>query len=296
MDKEGAQVYDLKDGKAILRLGVPRSEAGRPTANVEPGSGSQSSERQPAPISFPEPSGYLAVSPDGTRLLVTTAIDPKLSAALLNGINQLTRRLPGGIPTLPVDSSIHSIITLWSLETGRQLAEFAKAPGATKLARFSTDGRAIVVYAEDGVTVFRFDSTGNPIAEVVAPPTSRADHAIANAKDVLMPTPDRLYVGTERGVLSTWDRIGGVWRKRFEHQNTGVITRLAVSPSGRTLAAVIYDAAKQGSVLVLDAESGAVKARLDDNVSDLCFLGERSLATSSVRVWNLDEISDQARH
>lgn len=306
MDEEGAQVYDLKDGKAILRLGAPRSETASSTANVEPGSGSHSSERQPTSVSFPKPSGYpgMAVSPDGTRLLVTTKSD--LDVMHWSEIMHLAQILSVGFPVIPSESCFGSLTTLWNLETGRRLAVFANFSGPAKLVRFSTDGRMIVIVAENGsISVLRFDPNGDPVAEVVAPPTSRADRATAGANDVLMPSPDRLYVGTERGVLSTWDRIGGIWRKRFEHQITaantsfkfpGVITRLAVSPSGRTLAAVIIDPMKEGTVLLLDTASGTVKAWLDDHVSDLCFLGEQSIATTSIRIWNLDTLFDKARH
>ena len=277
LDDEGAQVYDLKDGKAVLRIGVPRSQGSDAPTNMAAVSGSTTSEFRPTATVFPQPSGSsgMAVSPDGKRLLVTTT------------------------------SGFQTGVTLWSLETGRRLAVLGDHSDTPRLARFSTDGRAlIIVTANGGVSVTHFIRSGLPITEVIAPAASRTDQVTAEVSDVLMPTPDRLYVGTRRGMLSSWVRIDGKWHKRFEHRITtantsfqfpAAIARLAASPSGHTLAAVLYDHPNNGGVLVLNAENGSVEARLDDNVSDLCFLGERTLATSSIRIWNLDGFSAQAQ-
>ena len=163
---------------------------------------------------------------------------------------------------------------------------------APRLARFSTDGRAIIIVTSDGrVSVTHFDGSGAPITEAVTSTDRLGGLATSGANDVLMPTPDRLYVATERGVLSTWVRLGGKWHKSREHRISASITRLALAPSGGTLAAVLYDPTAQGSVLVLNAETGSVEVRLDDNVSDVCFIAERTLATNSIRIWNLDELS-----
>jgi WD40 repeat protein len=277
LDEEGAQVYDLKDGKAILRIGASRSGAGALTTGVVPGPGGTTSEIRPSPEIFPVQSGYpgLAFSSDGKRLLVTAT------------------------------SGFGSGVTLWSLETGRRLAILGNYTGTPRLARFSTDGRTIIIVtASGGVSLTRFDHTGEQVTETVAPTASREDQATVDASDVLMPAPDRLYVGTKRGVLSTWVRLDGRWHKRIEHQITtantsfqfpAAISRLAVSPSGRTLAAVLYDHPNDGGILILNAESGLVEARLNDDVSDLCFLGERTLATSSIHIWALDEFPAQAQ-
>ena len=278
LDEEGAQVYDLKDGKAILRLGVPFTQAVATAACLSalsaltlgvPFVQAVGAANDVVPVSgatFPRKSGYpsIAASPDGTRLLVASKRGPE----------------PG--------------VTLWSLETGRRLAVLGDDSEAPSLARFSTDGRAIIIVTSEGrVSVTHFDGSGAPITEAVTSTERLGGLATSEANDVLMPTPDRLYVATQRGVLSTWVRIGGKWRKWREHRISANITRLALAPSGGTLAAVLYDPTNQGSVLVLNAETGSVEARLDDNVSDVCFIAERTLATSSIRIWNLDELSSR---
>lgn len=274
LDDEGAQIYDLKDGRAIMRLGAPLSQAAATTLHgTNPTVVATREPPQPL-ANFPQKSGYpgISVSPDGTRLLVTAT--------------------NGAAPS----------VTLWNLENGRLLHGFDRPSNVPRLARFSTDGRAIVIVGANGeISVTQIDLTGAAVTtEVVVPPSSQANQATSEANDVLMPLPDRLYVGTQQGVLSTWVRIDGRWSQLREHhlktantsfQFPAIIARLVASASGRTLAVVTFDPANQGSVLVLDAANGTVEACLEDNVADAIFVNERTLATSSVRLWSLDEFS-----
>lgn len=275
LDDEGAQVYDVASERPLLRLGTPKSKAAATGAGV---TAATQAVWQPLtapartwPDTFPSSQGgYVraAASPDGRRLVVTT--------------------LEGMQPC----------VTLWDLETGRRLAVLADGQVGARIARFSADGKSVVVAtAFGGIAVFDFDGAKETAMQIVSYASSYGGQG-SNPSDVIMPTRDRIYLGTESGKLQSWHRNARDWNPRFVHQITDAntsyefpapVARLAASPSGRTLAVALNSATNQGSVLIIDAESGTIRARLDEHVSDLCFLDERTLATTGIRLWNLDK-------
>lgn len=273
LDIHGARVYDLASEEPVLRLGRPNSARLRDAeADSAPGPlwCAPTSEPREWPNRFPYRSGYLhtAASPDGRHLVVTSF---------------------GGADPCS---------TLWSLESGRLLAVLADGSIGARTARFSPDGRRVAVASEgDGLAIFHLTEEGPPRLELIAD-ASPGGGVGSGPRDVIIPTEDQAYLGTEDGALQSWRRgPGGDWHLRFEHRftdnNTSAefpapVARLAISPSGGTLACALFNAAEQGSILIIDTETGAIRTRLDEHVSDLCFLDERTLATTGIRLWTID--------
>ena len=277
LDDEGAQIYDVASEQPLLRLGTPKSKA---AGEVAPATQAvwqtPSSYTRTWPETFPYQGGYLQAdaSPDGRRLVVTT--------------------WDGSQPC----------VTLWDLETGRRLAVLADGQVGARIARFSFDGKSVVVAtAFGGIAIFDIGGGKEPTMQIVSYVSSYGGNQSAPG-DVIMPTRDRVYIGTQNGQLRSWHHSDTLsWYARFVHRindaNTSAefpapVTRLAASPSGRTLAVALFNAANEGSILIIDTESGAIRARLDDHVSDLCFLDEHTLATTGIRIWNLDEFLAKA--
>lgn len=274
LDEEGAQIYDATSEKPLLRLGSRRSSVLTRShdARVALKALWQTPSSYPRVWfdTFPFQGGYLhlAASPDGRHLVVTT----------FDGQNPCA--------------------TLWSTESGRLLAILADSSVGARLARFSADGqRVLLASSTGGLAIFHLKEGAEPALEIVSP-ASPEGRIRAIPGDITMSGTDRLYAGTTNGVLQSWNRSpGGGWHLRFEHSltdnNTSAqfpapVSRLAVSPSGRTLAVALFNPANQGSILIIDTETGAIREQLDEHVSDICFLDEHTLATTGIRLWKLE--------
>jgi WD40 repeat protein len=274
LDEEGAQIYDAVSEKPLLRLGSPRSAV--VTKPQDPHTALKALWQTPSSYprvwfdTFPFQGGYLhlAASPDGRHLVVTT----------FDGQNPCA--------------------TLWSTATGRLLAVLADSSVGARLARFSPDGQSVLLASSTGgLAIFHLREGLAPTLEIVshASPEGRIRDILG---DVAMSGTNRLYVGTTNGVLQSWHRSpDGGWHLRFEHRltdnNTSAqfpapVARLGVSPSGRTLAVALFNPAEQGSILIINTDNGAIRSRLDEHVSDIGFLDERTLATTGIRLWTLE--------
>jgi WD40 repeat protein len=269
---EIAETFDLSTGRRGVTLGRTEAEI---TADfrallAQPGMARealmQQGERLRAEV-FPR-GGYnpisLDASPDGKTLLV---VDP--------------------------ESRTHAA-ALWSLETGRLVRPLGagQIEPAPHVARLLEQGRVAVVGDDNGGLAFYATTTGELISRSDGA-ASRDNYGVSRAQitEILHSVDGRtLYTADRNQRVARWERFAEGWRKRYEVEfpAKAPLVRLALSPGGTRLAASLYNGSMGGSIVVLDAPSGQVRAVLEEDTRELAFVSENQIATSGIRLWSLE--------
>jgi WD40 repeat protein len=204
----------------------------------------------PRGITWPahsKPVDSLAFSPDG-RYLATGGVDGQLKIWELRGTVPPAmlyhRTLPGPVGTIafsPDGTSLavgtgDGIVRIFGLSDIRQLVVRAVLPGhtdAVSAAVFSPDGRTLVTAGEDGrLLTWELDTLPAPsqLSMLELP----GDEVFA---DAFSPHGGILAAGGVDGTVSTWDvKDPQLPVPRAELPGTGMVSAMAVSPSGQLLA------------------------------------------------------------
>ncbi len=178
-------------------------------------------------------------------------------------------------------------ISVWSIQNGRFRRTLRiVGPTAHSLA-FSPDSKLLALGGEDGVV------------RVIDPGTGVLVHQLRQHRDTVRtvafgPRGDRLLSsGQDRSVI-LWDLESGKPIRNLAQQGSSAVEHAAFSPDGKTIAVGDMSGSPE-DVLVLDAETGRIQARLTGNAYGVLALAYspdgRTLAAAggdrTIRLWDL---------
>lgn len=193
----------------------------------------------------------LAISPDG-RTAVSTHREAGMKLWDIASGQEIPSRSGGGfhgngqIAFSPDGQLIvsGSDMTLWDVNTGREILRFAGSDEPAVSVAFSPEGKSVVALAENGEAILADVASGSEIRRLL--PTSGLVVSAA-----FTPTRDAVLTASENGSLILWDLMLGSEIQRFEGYE-GTVTRVAFSDDGLTLVTGSDD----GTLILWDTATG----------------------------------------